>query len=83
MWPHIPITYFFSKCPPETCQKSLKLIDCYSVLSFKEQSTCAGSKELKNGIEILLGQVVLKLRIKTVKMLFGSKTQEPLVLPKF
>ena len=27
-------------------------------------------KELKNGIDILVGQVVLKLQIKTVKMLF-------------
>ena len=26
-------------------------------------------KELKNGIEILVGQVVFKLQIKTVKML--------------
>ena len=41
------------------------------------------SKELKNGIEILVGQVVIKLWIKTVKMLFGSITQEPLDLPKF
>ena len=35
-------------------------------------------KELKNGIEILVGQAVFKLQIKTVKMLFGSITQEPL-----
>ena len=27
-------------------------------------------KELKNGIEILVGQAVLKLQIKTVKMLY-------------
>ena len=27
------------------------------------------SKELKNGIEILVGQVVFELQIKTVKML--------------
>ena len=27
-------------------------------------------KELKNGIEILVGQAVFKLHIKTVKMLF-------------
>ena len=42
------------------------------------------SKELKNGIEILVGQVFFffKLWIKTVKMLFGSITQEPLGLPK-
>ena len=41
------------------------------------------SKELKNGIEILVGQVFFKLWIKTVKMMFGSITQEPLGLPKF
>ena len=35
-------------------------------------------KELKNGIEILVGQVFLKSWIKTFKMLFGSLTQEPL-----
>ena len=40
-------------------------------------------KELKNGIEILVGQVVFKLWIKTVKILFGSITQEPHGLPKF
>ena len=49
--------------------------------------------EIKNGIGILVSQMVfffcffvfvffLKLWIKTVKMLFGSKTQEPLGLPK-
>ena len=37
-------------------------------------------KEPQNGIEILVGQVVFKLQIKTVKMLFGSITQEPLGL---
>ena len=41
------------------------------------------SKELKNGTDILVGQAVLKLWIKKVKMLFGSITQEPLGLPKF
>ena len=41
------------------------------------------SKELKSGIDILVGQAVFKLRIKTVKMLFGLMTQEPLGLPKF
>ena len=40
-------------------------------------------KEFKNGTEILAGQAVFKLWIKTVKMLFGSITQEPLGLPKF
>ena len=38
-------------------------------------------KELKNGIEILVGQALFKLAIKTVKMLFGSITQELLGLP--
>ena len=41
------------------------------------------SKELENGIGILVGQAVFKLWIKTIKMLFGSKTQDPLGLPKF
>ena len=40
-------------------------------------------KKLKNGIEILVGQAIFKLSIKTVKRLFGSVTQEPLDLPKF
>ena len=35
-------------------------------------------KELKNGIEILVGQAAFKLWIKTVKMLFWSLTQESL-----
>ena len=38
--------------------------------------------ELQNGIEILEGQVLCNLRIKTVKILVGSITQEPLGLPK-
>ena len=38
-------------------------------------------KELKNGIEILVGRAVFKLLIKTVTMLLGSMTQEPLGLP--
>ena len=33
------------------------------------------SDKLKNGIEILVGQVVFKLRIKTVKVLFWLITQ--------
>ena len=41
------------------------------------------SKEFKRGIEILVGQVVFKLWIKTVKMLFASITQELVGLPKF
>ena len=40
-------------------------------------------QKLKNGIEILVRQAVFKLWIKTVKMLFGSITQEPLGLPNF
>ena len=40
-------------------------------------------KQLKNGIEILVGQAVFKLWIKTFKMLFGLITQEPLGLPNF
>ena len=39
--------------------------------------------ELKHGIEILVRQAIVKLWIKTVKMLFGSITQEPFGLPKF
>ena len=30
------------------------------------------AKELKNGIEILVSQVVFKLRIKTVKIIFDQ-----------
>ena len=40
------------------------------------------SKELKNGIEILVGQEVFKLWIKTVEILFWSITQELLDLLK-
>ena len=58
----------------QNCQHHLeKIYASYSKLS----------KELKNGIEILVGQAAFKLWIKTVKMLFGSITQEPLGLPKF
>ena len=39
-------------------------------------------KELKNGIENLVGQAVFKLWVKSVKMFFGSITQELLDLPK-
>ena len=38
-------------------------------------------KELKNGIEILVGQAVFKLQIKTVKMLVLDWTQEHLGIP--
>ena len=41
------------------------------------------SKELKNGTEILVDQAVLKLWIKTVKILFWSITKEPIGLIKF
>ena len=41
------------------------------------------SKELKIGIEILVGQSVFKLRIKTVKILFWLIMQQPLGLLKF
>ena len=41
------------------------------------------SKELKNDTEILVGQAVFKLWIKTAKILFWSITQEPLDLLKF
>ena len=36
----------------------------------------------KNGIKFLVGQAVFKLWIKTIKMLFGSKIEELLGLPK-
>ena len=41
------------------------------------------SKELKNGIEILVGSAGFKLWIKTFKILFWSITSEPLGLLKF
>ena len=41
------------------------------------------SKELKIGIEILVGQMILKLWIKAVKIMFWSITHEPLGLLKF
>ena len=37
----------------------------------------------KNGIEIMIGQMIFKLWIKTVKILFWSITQEPLGLLEF
>ena len=39
--------------------------------------------ELKHGIEILVGQVLFKLWIKAIKIMFCSITQELLVLLKF
>ena len=41
------------------------------------------SKELKHGIEILVDQAVLKLWIKTVKIMFRSITHDPLGLLEF
>ena len=41
------------------------------------------SKELKDGIEISVDQLVFKLKIKTVKILLESVTQKLLSLPKF
>ena len=41
------------------------------------------SKELTNGIEILVGQADLKLCIKTVKMLFWSIPQNRLAYLNF
>ena len=40
-------------------------------------------KEFKMALKFLVSQAVFKLWIKTVKMLFGSITQEPLGLPIF
>ena len=40
------------------------------------------SKELKNGIKILVGPAVFKLWFKTVKIMFWSVTQEQLGLLK-
>ena len=37
----------------------------------------------RNGAEILVGQAVFKLWIKTVKIMFSSITQEPLDLLNF
>ena len=38
------------------------------------------SQELKNGIEVLVGQVVLKLQIKTVKIVFWLIARDSLGL---
>ena len=61
---------------------------CYLkiIKTFSKNNACILkwlSKELKNGIEILVGQGVFKLWIKTVKMMFCSITQEALGLLKF
>ena len=48
-----------------------------SKLSTQRNASCSKlPKELKNGIGILVGQAVESVWIKTVKMLFGSITQE-------
>ena len=41
------------------------------------------SKDLKTGIEVLVGPAVLRFWIKKAQMMFGSITQELLGLPKF
>ena len=62
----------------------LKIINTFLKITYT--SYCKLFKALKNGIESLVSQAVFRLSwlwIKTVKMLFGSVTQEPLGLPKF
>ena len=59
-----------------TCNKVLSSIN-------EPSATQHMSKELKYGIEILVSQAILKLWIKTVKILFWSVTQELLGLLKF
>ena len=59
----------------------LKIINTFLKMAYASYSKLF--KELKNDIESLGSRVVFKLWIKTVKMLFGSITQEPLGLPKF
>ena len=62
-----------------SCQKLacfvlyLKIINIFLKITYSSYSKLF--KELKNGIEILVGQADFKLLIKTVKMLFGSVTQ--------
>ena len=41
------------------------------------------SEQLRYGIKILVDQAILKLLIKTYKILFWSVTQEPLIVFKF
>ena len=50
-------------CAPS--QNNQQLFDKYIMHLTKKMS-----KELKNGIEILLGKAVFKLQIETVKMLY-------------
>ena len=54
----------------------------YQLLLENDASYSKLFKELKNGVEILVGQAVFKLWIKTGQM-FGLKAQEPLGLLKF
>ena len=74
--------FFMGYCTPNRYQALacfvpyLKIIHLYASYSKL-------SKELKNGIEILVGQAVHEVTDETVKMLFGSITPEPLGLPKF
>ena len=72
--------YFF-------CAPNLKLacFVCFLKIinTFLKSNVCIFQfKELKNGIEIVEGQEVLKLWIKTVNIV-SSITQEPLSLRKF
>ena len=59
----------------------LKIINTFWKMIYASYSKF--SKELKTGIKILVDQAVFKLWIKTVKMMCGSITREPLGLPKF
>ena len=61
---------------------------CYlKIISIFSQNNARTLKkivqEIKNGIEILVGQVVFKLWFKTVKIMFWSITQEQIGLLKF
>ena len=56
-----------------------KIINTFLKITYA--SYCKLFKELKNGIEILVGHALFKLKAKTVKIMFGSIIQEPLGLP--
>ena len=58
----------------------LKIINTFSKANTWVLNLSKLSKEPKNRIEILVGQVVIKLWIKTVKIMIRSITQEPLGL---
>ena len=72
-------------CTPN--QKSACFVPYLKIIILKKiiyVSYSKSPKELKNGIEILVGQkTFFKLWIKTVKILFGPIIQEPLGLLKF